>query len=173
MKTTTTAPKGQQRQIQVQIFLEIASYKRCSRPLCSSQTTTPYHTPHTHNPQKGADTCMIGAARKPETNKPTTQPRTPPKMGNAAAPWSCCLRTQQCAKHHPAVHSGERSRTGTPRGTVPYLLPACAARHLFADIPPVSTRRRTSVCATGVLLTTPPHRHNAWQGGCRCSLERR
>jgi hypothetical protein len=27
------------------IFLEIASYKRCSRPLCSSQTTTPYHPP--------------------------------------------------------------------------------------------------------------------------------
>ena len=34
------------------IFLEIASYKRCSRPLCSSQTTTPYHTPHTHNPKR-------------------------------------------------------------------------------------------------------------------------
>jgi hypothetical protein len=32
--------------------LEIASYKRCSRPLCSSQTTTPYHTPHT-SPRKG------------------------------------------------------------------------------------------------------------------------
>src|SRR6476620_9203593 len=30
------------------IFLEIASYTRCSRPLCSSQTTTPHHTPHTH-----------------------------------------------------------------------------------------------------------------------------
>ena len=44
-------------------------------------------------------------------------------------------------------------------GTDPYLLPACAARHLFVDIPPVSTRRRTIVCATGVLLTTPPHPH--------------
>jgi hypothetical protein len=64
------------------IFLEIASYKRCSRPLCSSQTTTPNHTPHTF-------TCTIGAARKPETNKPGTKPR------------SCCLRTQQCAKHYP------------------------------------------------------------------------
>jgi hypothetical protein len=67
------------------IFLEIASYKRCSRPLCSSQTTTPNHTPHT-------STCMIGAARKPETNKP----------GNFH-PRPCCLRTQQCAKHYPAT----------------------------------------------------------------------
>lgn len=50
------------------IFLEIASYKRCSRPLCSSQTTTPNHTPHTHN------TRVIGAARKPETNKPAKPP---------------------------------------------------------------------------------------------------
>jgi hypothetical protein len=33
------------------IFLEIASYKRCSRPLCSSQTTTPNHTPHTQPPK--------------------------------------------------------------------------------------------------------------------------
>ena len=32
-------------------------------------------------------------------------------------------------------------------------------RHLFIDIPPMSTRRRTCVCATGVLLTTPPHKH--------------
>ena len=88
---------------------------------------------------------------------------------------SCCLRTQQCAKHYPAVHSGPRSRTPTlpKKSGRPYLLPACAARHLFVDIPPVSTRRRTSVCATGVLLTTPPHGHNARRGGCRCSLERR
>src|SRR5215207_9665955 len=68
------------------IFLEIASYKRCSRPLCSSQTTTPNHTPHT-------STCMTGAARKPETNKPGDKhPQRRPHR-------SCCLRTQQCAKH--------------------------------------------------------------------------
>lgn len=64
------------------IFLEIASYKRCSRPLCSSQTTTPNHTPHTR-------TCALGAARKPETNKYRRKP----------IPRPCCLRTQQCAKH--------------------------------------------------------------------------
>ena len=97
MKTTphtshTQRAQPEQRHRSRFIFLEIASYKRCSRPLCSSQTTTPYHTPHTL-------TCVPGAARKPETNKPTPQPRTPPTVGHAAAPWSCCLRTQQCAKH--------------------------------------------------------------------------
>jgi len=56
------------------IFLEIASYKRCSRPLCSSQTTTPNTTPHTH-------TCMIGGARKPETQVPE-----PPQPKTAAPP---------------------------------------------------------------------------------------
>ena len=46
-------------------------------------------------------------------------------------------------------------------------------RPLFADIPPVSTRRRTCVCATGVTpdnTTTPAY---TGQGCCRCSLERR
>src|SRR3954447_1611471 len=62
------------------IFLEIASYKRCSRPLCSSQTTTPYHTPHTPaTPQKGQPPRMLDAARKPETNKPTPRKPHPPK----------------------------------------------------------------------------------------------
>lgn len=51
------------------IFLEIASYKRCSRPLCSSQTTTPYHTPHTPKPQR-AHQCVFAAAGKPETKSP-------------------------------------------------------------------------------------------------------
>ena len=31
---------------------------------------------------------------------------------------SCCLRTQQCAKHYPAVHSGARSRTPAPKGRI-------------------------------------------------------
>ena len=155
-ETTTITPKGNSDRSRF-IFLEIASYKRCSRPLCSSQTTTPYHTPHTRPAPKDRNNRMIGAARKPETQVPHHNHAPSQRKSNAAAPWSCCLRTQQCAKHYPAVHSGERSRT--PSREHPYLLPACAARHLFADIPPVSTRRRTIVCATGVLLTTPPHPH--------------
>jgi len=72
------------------IFLEIASYKRCSRPLCSSQTTTPNHTPHTQAP-KGNHPCMIGAARKTRNTSPGRK-----------NPRSCCFRTQQCAKHKTA-----------------------------------------------------------------------
>jgi hypothetical protein len=75
-ETTTITPKGNSDRSRF-IFLEIASYKRCSRPLCSSQTTTPYHTPHTR-PTKGNNR-VIGAARKPETNVPTPQPRTHPE----------------------------------------------------------------------------------------------
>ena len=88
------------------IFLEIASYKRCSRPLCSSQTTTPNHTPHT-------STCMIGAARKPETNKPANHP-PPQREGNQSTallpqdPTVC-----QTLNHpHPLPH---RSRTHPPK----------------------------------------------------------
>jgi hypothetical protein len=60
------------------IFLEIASYKRCSRPLCSSQTTTPYHTPRTPGPQRPG-TRTIGAARKPETNQHRENPALLPQ----------------------------------------------------------------------------------------------
>lgn len=160
MKTNPHTPKGARVRSRF-IFLEIASYKRCSRPLCSSQTTTPYHTPHTHHPRQGEATVR------------SVQPGNQ-KHKSRGKPRSCCLRTQQCAKHYPAVHTSERSRTPAPEGKkCPYLLPARAARHLFVDIPPVSTRRRTFVCATGVLLTTPTHPHNAGHGDCRCSLERR
>jgi hypothetical protein len=55
------------------IFLEIASYKRCSRPLCSSQTTTPYHTPRTPGPQgpeNAHDRCSQETGNKPAPGKP-------------------------------------------------------------------------------------------------------
>src|SRR4029078_7970929 len=105
MKTTTTAPKDNSDRSRF-IFLEIASYKRCSRPLCSSQTTTPYHTPHTHPPPKGQSNHAIDAAKKPETNKyRTTTAKTPethkhrPTQAKSRSTRPCCLRTQQCAKH--------------------------------------------------------------------------
>ena len=149
MKTNPT-PKGHRIRSRF-IFLEIASYKRCSRPLCSSQTTTPYHTPHTQ-PLR-ADTCARCSQETRNTSPGTTHPK-------GCATRSCCLRTQQCAKHYPTVHTGRVPGPTAPEGKeCPYLLPARAARHLFADIPPVSTRRRTIACATGVLLTTPPHPH--------------
>ena len=105
-------------------------------------------------------------------NQKQTSPTPPslPRKGTRG-PWSCCLRTQQCAKHYPAIHTGERSKT-LPREN-PYLLPACTARHLFVDIPPVSTRRRTIACATGLLPDNPHTRTYIQAGCCRRSLERR
>jgi hypothetical protein len=110
------------------------------------RTTHPTHT--TRKGRNMHDRC----SQETRNTSPTPHtPRPAPRRDTTKEhePWSCCLRTQQCAKHYPAVHSGERSRTTTPKGECPYLLPACAARHLFVDIPPMSTRRRTIVCATG------------------------
>jgi hypothetical protein len=55
---------------------------RCSRPLCSSQTTTPYHTPRTRPPPATKDeeqprTHEENAARKPETHKPASKNTQP------------------------------------------------------------------------------------------------
>jgi hypothetical protein len=70
------------------IFLEIASYKRCSRPLCSSQTTTPNHTPHTQ-------TRMIDAARKTRNTSPDSHSTTPqPPVLLLQDPTVCQTRNQ-------------------------------------------------------------------------------
>lgn len=74
---------------------------RCSRPLCSSQTTTPVNTPPTpHNPKQTGSRREQTCPGKPET--PTTQPPPRTTHTNRAnhpqqKPGSCCLRTQQCA----------------------------------------------------------------------------
>ena len=155
----TTNPRHRSRFI----FLEIASYKRCSRPLCSSQTTTPYHTPHTHPPRRTRQPC--DRCSQETRNKQTPHHRTPrpvPPKGN-----------RQKTRRHGPVASGPNSVPNTkppvpsqapfqdhhPQGRVSVLGAGKNRRPLFVDIPPVSTRRRTSVCATGVLLTTPPHSH--------------
>ena len=91
-ETTTITPKGNSDRSRF-IFLEIASYKRCSRPLCSSQTTTPYHTPHTHPTPKGAEQPCDRCSQETRNTSPGTT------TAKAAATRSCCLRTQQCAKH--------------------------------------------------------------------------
>ena len=109
------------------IFLEIASYKRCSRPLCSSQTTTPYHTLHTR-PTKGNNR-VIGAARKPETNVPTPQPRTHPER------------------------EGQRGRAMvllSQDPTVRQTLPSSSFRRAFQD-----TLKRASVLAAGLCRQAP------------------
>jgi hypothetical protein len=109
------------------------------------RTTHPTHT-----------TCMIGAARKPETQVPERKnPPGPVASGPNSVPNTKPLITS------PAPFQDHRTSKGSQG---PYWVPAKNRRPLFADIPPVSTRRRTIVCATGVLLTTPPHGHNARQG---------
>ena len=151
-ETTTITPKGNSDRSRF-IFLEIASYKRCSRPLCSSQTTTPYHTPHTRTTPKGNDNRVIGAARKPETTPPRPRERTTRAMVLLSQDPTVC----QTLTH--AAHSRTRSRTPSEESIRTSCRPMNRAGTLFVDIPPVSTRRRTIVCATGVLLTTPPHPH--------------
>jgi hypothetical protein len=62
---------------------------RCSRPLCSSQTTTPSTRPPTPT-NRGAGTNRKQEQKKHQNVSPCI-----------AAKRSCCLRTQQCAKHNP------------------------------------------------------------------------
>ena len=70
------------------------------------RTTHPTHQPPQRKPDR-----VIGAARKPETNVPR---HTPQKGAN---PQSCCLRTQQCAKHCPATtHRHAFLNTVPPKG---------------------------------------------------------
>ncbi|GAP61501.1 hypothetical protein AHiyo1_52080 [Arthrobacter sp. Hiyo1] len=75
---------------------------RCSRPLCSSQTTTPYHTPPAPPPPpptKGKDNREHTKKCSQETRNTQTrpEPRNPHRPRTPRRP--CCLRTQQCAKH--------------------------------------------------------------------------
>jgi len=97
MKTSTT-PKGAASDPGSFIFSKkLLSYKRCSRSLCSSQTTTPPHTPPTRAP--------INTTNKVRASD---QYRLAVRLcaGNQESNnFRCCSRTQQCAKHHPPEHS--------------------------------------------------------------------
>lgn len=142
------------------IFLEIASYKRCSRPLCSSQTTTPYHTPHTPTPATSRRSTAHRASQPGNQKHTSPTPRTHPQK-------------EADTRHGPVV-SGPNSVPNTTHQNLHRSVPGTPTpkgrcvfrtnhrqkpdRHLFVDIPPMSTRRRTNVCATGLLLTTPPHK---------------
>ena len=108
------------------------------------QTTHPTHT-NAH---------VTGAARKPETNKPRKQPAPQPQYQPLPAllpqdPTVCQTL------NHPS-HTSTLPGTPTKEGTV--LSTGKDRQPLFADIPPLSTRRRTIVCATGCTPDKPPHR---------------
>ena len=111
--TDTNTPKDAGTRF-IHVSKKLLPLKRCSRSLCSSQTTTPQHTTPTtgHTPTRGRHTAPRDshAQEKPETNNSR-----------------CCSRTQQCAKHHPPEHgqpfkerstrpqSGRCTDSGSPR----------------------------------------------------------
>lgn len=111
------------------LILEIASYTRCSRPLCSSQTTTPHHTPHTQSARR---TSWQGNQKQSTTSQK-------PMVLLPQDPTVC--QTLNHPAPHPPFQNHHWSVLDTKRTTRP----------LFVDIPPMSTRRRTIACATGLL----------------------
>jgi hypothetical protein len=136
-------------------------FTRCSRPLCSSQTTTPSHPPHAHPGNQPCNVYGLGHARDNRNNVHQAPPQ--------GCPMSCCLRTQQCAKDpntptdrfFPTRKRAYSNRRGRFR-TGPQ----------FVDIPPMSARRTTQGSATG----NTEHPRTTTGGpppGVSCSLERR
>jgi hypothetical protein len=148
-------------------FTKIASFIRCSRPLCSSQTTTPSRPPPGTRP----------AAQTPRKQTPDQDMQEKPKQPNTGPQKDrpCCLKTQQCAKQQPPQPAGALSPHplfAKKRSTVLTHNRPQQGR-LSADIPPSSTRRTTNASATGS-PADPRHRHTDRHAKHpRRSLERR
>jgi hypothetical protein len=123
------------------------------------------HTTHpTHNPQKQGAPVRFGTARKNQK-----QPNPAPHCCKR----SCCLRTQQCAIRNQPPPTTPAFQETPQRASV--LTGAVNTRPaLFADIPPMSTHRRTSACAMGHNSDNPHPGHAPGNRRlCRGSLERR
>src|SRR4051812_18820599 len=131
-------------------------FKRCSRPLCSSQPTTGHHpTRPADPPPRGGGT----ASGRPRTRESRPLPQDP----------TACLRPTHPPAPVPAParrpKTPNRCRTGSPRGAPAELV----------SVPPSSTTprtrdhpRRAADPGAGAALDhprTPP--------GGQCSLERR
>lgn len=154
---------------------------RCSRPLCSSQTTTPVNTPPT--PHTGAQAGMPRKTRNPNNHTPPTPGNQPRKTRSAPDPG----RVQPLLPQDPTVcHTPPNQQPTSPfhnphpqppqrreADTSPYSNQPAPTRHLSVDIPPMSTHRRTNACAMGILLTTPTPHTTRDMNSCRRSLERR
>jgi hypothetical protein len=97
------------------------------------QTTHP-----THNPRRATmhDRCSQ------ETRNKQTRKKKPP----ALLPQDPTVCQTLPSGTVPAAFQDTLSHQGKKH---PYSQPVRATRHLFVDIPPMSTRRRTIVCATG------------------------
>ncbi len=128
---------------------------RCSRPLCSSQTTTPSH-PSPHHVFTVARTRTAQETRNNQKPAPTDRPLLPqdPTVCQTITP-----RTTPTRSRHP--RKGDTVLAWKP-----------PRDHLSVDIPPSSTHRRTNACAMG----SPANRTtNTGEGHARLrrSLERR
>jgi hypothetical protein len=97
------------------------------------------HTTHpTHNPTKRGQHAWRRHGRETRNKVPGPKPR------------SCCLRTQQCAKHYPTPTAASAFLEPGPEGPVRTNTTTGSTGHLFVDIPPMSTRHGTLVRATGL-----------------------
>ena len=121
---------------------------RCSRPLCSSQTTTPSH-PSTHR--------VFTAERfRPAQEQPeTTRNRA---TSNQTAVSSSVLLSQDptvCQTEKPGTRNRDNISNHAPQspegnpGTA-YSAARTNAGNLLIDIPPLSTHRRTYVSDMGI-----------------------
>ena len=124
---------------------------RCSRPLCSSQTTTRHHRPAPTRSNQ-----QVGAAGNQKT-----QARARPSSGPNSVP------------NTDHTRPGPRSRTTPPEGRAGrtgsrHEVPAATSRYSTREHPPQNNRLRT-----GLVLLTPHPLHTRGDGGCKCSLERR
>src|SRR6478609_5739751 len=76
----------------------------------------PRTTHPTHQPLAIGRRSTAHRASQPGNQKHTKPtPRThPPQKTDRHRPWSCCLRTQQCAKHYPPETSTEAFQEHPP-----------------------------------------------------------
>jgi hypothetical protein len=106
------------------------SIKRCSRPLCSSQTTTSTTTPP---PNRRAEK----TARKPEETH-TTTPTTPPARDRDRGRRARSLRTQQRARPPPHPNPPFPLQPSPRRRRVDGTCRATRDRDRLASAPPMS-----------------------------------
>ena len=111
-----THPKRGRHPDQIQVYLKLhLIILRCSRPLCSSQTTTPSHPSTTH-------VFTVDGLRPAQEQSETTRYPCPLQPNWLSVLRSCCLRTQQCAKRKnpvletPAAFSNPRMPPPSPEG---------------------------------------------------------
>ena len=149
-------------------FTKIASFIRCSRPLCSSQTTTPSRPPPgtrpaAQTPRKQTPDQDMQENRNNQTPAPK---RTGPVASKPNSVPNNNPRSPPALSPHPPFSQKKKKRHRTHTQQT-------AQGRLSADIPPSSTRRTTNASATGS-PADPRHRHTDRHAKHpRRSLERR